>query len=465
MDETALQSSRIPSEADNFLIEHNGKRVLHPMADPKANEKDPPLIIESGDGVHIADISGKRYLDCTASLWNVNVGYNRAEVKQAIVDQLDTLAYYNTFASTSNPPSIELSVRLTDMMTPEGMTKVFFSSGGSDANETAYKLARHYWKLTGQPEKTKIISLLNGYHGTHFGGMSATGHNMWKRPYEPMIPGFYHVQNPDIYRNPWTDNPAELGRVCAEILDREISKLNPETVAAFVAEPVQGVGGIIVPPANYWPLVREVCDKHDVLLIADEVVTGFGRTGTMFGTRTFGVKPDLMVLAKGINSGYVPLGATAISERVAAGWDTDHPLAGIMHGYTYSGHPLACAAANANLQIVVDEDLPANAAKQGEYFLRGLEDLRDRHKAIGDVRGKGLMLCIDMVTDESTRAPFPPGHSYPKGIIDICHREGLMCRLQVHRIILSPPLVFEKEHVDEALRIFDIAFSEMGSKF
>ena len=463
MDETSIPGARAPNEFDNFIIEHNAKRVWHPMADPKANEENPPLIIAGGEGVHISDITGKQYLDCTASLWNVNIGYNRSEVKQAIIDQLDNLAYYNTFGSSTNAPSIELSVRLTDMMAPENMTKVFFSSGGSDANETAYKLARHYWKLTGQPEKTKFISLLNGYHGLHFGGMAATGHNLWKQPYEPMVPGFSHIQNPDLYRNPWSQDPVELGRICAEILDREIIKQGPHTVAAFIAEPVQGVGGVIVPPENYWPLVREVCDKHDVLIIADEVVTGFGRTGTMFGARTFGFKPDLMVLAKGINSGYVPLGATAISERVAKAWEQDHPLAGIMHGYTYSGHPLACAAANANLKIVEEEDLPANAAKQGEYFLAGLQDLQKRHKAIGDVRGKGLMLCIDMVDDEATRAPFPPGHPYPKGVIDICHREGLMARLQVHRIILSPPLIFQKEHIDEALRIFDLAFSEMGN--
>lgn len=464
MDETS-PSGRPVTDADNFIIEHNAKRQWHPMIDPKVAEAHPPLIVSGGDGVHITDHTGKRYLDCTAGLWNVNVGYNRPEVKQAIIDQLDNLAYYNTFGAATNAPSIELSVRLTDMMAEENIARVMFSSGGSDANETAYKIARHYWKLEGKPEKTKYISLKEGYHGLHFGGMSATGNTAWKRAYEPMVPGFSHIQNPDLYRNPWTQDPVELGEICADLLDREIQMQGPDTVAAFVGEPVQGVAGVIVPPENYWPLVRAVCDKHDVLLIADEIVTGFGRTGTMFGSRTFGFKPDLMCLAKGINSGYVPLGATAVSERVAKAWDKENPMAAIMHGYTYSGHPLACAAANANLRIVEEEDLPANSAKQGAYFLAGLEDLKSRHKAIGDVRGKGLMLCIDLVLDRETKQPFPVGHAYTTELGNVFRREGLMARVQGNKIILSPPLVIQQENIDDALRIFDLSFAEMGDTF
>ena len=257
------------------------------------------------------------------------------------------------------------------------MKRVIFSSGGSDAIETALKITRQYWKLEGMPQKTKVFSLKNAYHGVHMGGLSAGGNNIWRQAYEPLLPGFFQIESPYLYRNPWTHDPDELGAMCANMLDREIQHQGPDTIGAFIAEPVQGAGGMIVPPANFWPLVREVCDKHNVLLIADEVVTGFGRTGSMFGSRHWGVKPDIMCLAKGINSGYVPLGATLVNDRVEAAWSKDSPLSAIMHGYTYSGHPLACAAALANLSIVMDEDLPSNAADTGTYFLEKLSTLTE----------------------------------------------------------------------------------------
>jgi putrescine aminotransferase len=439
----------------NYIKAHNARHLWHPMTDPKANEADPPLIVESAEGVYVRDIDGRKLLDCTAALWNVNVGHNRPEIKAAIIAQLDRLAYYSSFGSTSNPPSIELSALLMEMTATEDMRRVVFSSGGSDANETAFKIARQYWKLEGLPERTKIVSLRLGYHGTHFGAMSATGTAAHRRAYEPLVPGFFHIEPPYIYRNPHTDDPERLGEICAADLDRTIQFLGPDTVAAFIAEPVQGAGGVIVPPANFWPLVRKVCDKHGVLLIADEVVTGFGRTGSLFGSRGWGVKPDIMSCAKGINSGYVPLGATIVNERIEAAWSRDHALAGIMHGYTYNGHALACAAAVANLRIVLDEDLATNAATVGAYFLDQLQGLKERHEIIGDARGKGLMLALELVSDRKTKRPFSPQDPVFKRMMKAAQDAGAMLRFQTGRVIISPPLTFTRAHVDEAVGILD----------
>ena len=443
------------------LEQLNARYVWHPMADPKFSEAEPPLIVARGQGMHVFDHTGRQYLDCTAGMWNVNVGYGHPEVKNAIVEQLDQLAYYGTFAGTSNPPSIALSQRLVDMLRPERMARVLFSSGGSDANETAIKLARQYWKLMGCAGKTKVFSMRNGYHGVHFGGMSAAGDAKWRRPYEPLLPGFVQVDSIDLYRNPYglTDHE-ELGRRVAEQLDREIRFQGPDTVAAFIAEPVQGAGGVYVPPAGFWPAIRRVCDDHQVLLIADEVVTGFGRTGDMFGCRGWGVAPDIMALAKGINSGYVPLGATVVNERVASAWSRQHELATITTGYTYSGHPLACAAALANLDIVERDDLPRNAALQGAYFLERLQELLE-YPLVGDVRGKGLMLAAELVLDKRTREPLGMFHPTSRKLLHAALAEGLLVRISGNKIFLSPPLVIERAHVDQAMDALHTAFRKV----
>ncbi len=447
------------SSDNNFIIENNARHIWHPMADPKVSEKNLPIIISKSDGVHIYDIDGKKYLDCAASLWNVNAGHNRPEIKQAIVDQLDKLAYYNTFGNATNPPSIALSTLMMEMLAPEDMSKVLFSSGGSDAVEGALKISRQYWKLRGQPEKTKFFSLKQAYHGVHFGGMSVSGGIPWRRAYEPLLPGCFQIDSPYLYRNTYTEDAEELGAICAANLAREIEHQGPGTVAAFIAEPVLGAGGMIVPPANFWPLIREVCDKYDVLLIADEVVTGFGRTGSMFGSRHWGVKPDIMCLAKGINSGYIPLGATAVNERVVEAWEKEDPLAPLMHGYTYSGHPLACAAAWANLNIVANEDLPGNAGTVGAYFLELLGELT-QFPTVGDVRGVGLMLAVEFVKDKATKEPFPPFDPYLMEIQKICRDEGAFIRIQANKLILSPPLIFTKANADQTIDTLRIALEK-----
>lgn len=437
----------------------------HPMADPKVAEQSTPLVFERAQGVYVFDTEGRRYLDSQGGLWCVNIGHGRKEVKEAIKSQLDKLPYYTTFGDTSNLPVIELAERLVRMLAPEDMQRVFFGSGGSDANETAMKLARQYWKLSGEAQRTKFISLKQGYHGVHFGGTSIGGQMHLRSMYEPVLPGCFQVDTPWLYRNPYTQDPEELGNICANLLEREILHHGPHTVAAFIAEPVQGAGGVIVPPANYWPLVREVCDKYGVLLIADEVVTGFGRSGSMFGCRGWAVKPDIMCLAKGINSGYIPLGATVVNERVRKAWDSDHPLAAILHGYTYSGHPVACAAANAALQIVEDENLPANAADVGSYCLAKLKNEFADYDFVGDIRGKGLMMAIDLVTDKSSREPFLPDDPFLALLQDLTRNEGLLIRNVGSNLIISPPLVLSRENVDELAGILEVVFGKAQQDF
>ena len=448
-----------------LVTQQSGIHHWHPMAEPKTAEQSAPLVFERAEGVYIIDTEGRRYLDSQGGLWCVNVGHGRKEVKQAINAQLDKLPYYTTFGDTSNLPVIELAERLMRMLAPEGMQRVFFSSGGSDANETALKLARQYWKLSGEAQRTKFISLKQGYHGVHFGGTSIGGQMYLRSMYEPVLPGCFQVDTPWLYRNPYTQDPGELGKICADLLEREIVHQGPHTVAAFIVEPVQGAGGVIVPPDNYWPLVREVCDRHGVLLIADEVVTGFGRTGSMFGCRGWGVKPDIMCLAKGINSGYVPLGATAVNERVRRAWDSDHPLSAILHGYTYSGHPVACAAANAALQIVEDEQLSENAARVGSYCLAKLQDEFADYDFVGDIRGKGLMMAIELVADKPTKESFMPDDPFLDLLQDLTRKEGLLIRNLGSTLIISPPLVFSKVHVDEMVGMLTGAFKRASPEF
>jgi len=432
----------------------------HPMLHPNEMKVRAPIRIVRGDGCHVFDDTGRKLVDGVAGLWCVNVGHNRPEMKKAISEQLDQLEYFQLFDGLSHPRAEELSNVLMDFLAPEGMRRVFYSSGGSDAVETALRLARQYWKVAGQPDRTKFISLKQGYHGTHFGGASVNGNTVFRRNYEPLLPGCYHVETPWLYRNPFTNDPEELAHICAEMLEREIIFQSPDTVAAFIAEPIQGAGGVIVPPASYWPLVRKICDKYGVLLIADEVVTGFGRSGEMFGSRLWGVKPDIMCLAKGITAGYFPLGATVVNDRIFQAFDANADFSGaIFHGYTYSGHPVGCAAALAALKIVKDENLPANAAKVGEYLLNGLKPLVNKYAAVGEVRGKGLMMALDLVTDKKTREPIDPMSGYANKVAEIARENGVMVRPVGTKIILSPPLVLKEEHADVIISALDAGFA------
>ena len=425
----------------------NARHLWHPMASPQSMQQTPPDIIVRGEGSWIWDVDGHRLVDGVAGLWSVNLGFGRKEIRDAIVAQLDELPYYNVFRGTTHPRAIELAERLVTLMRPDGVQAVFFSNGGSDAVEGALKLARQYWKIRGEVDRVKFVALRQGYHGVHFGGMSVNGNTKFRRPYEPLLPGCFHVDTPWLYRNPYTDDPVRLGAICAELLEREIAFQGPDTVAAFIAEPVQGAGGVIVPPPNYWPAIRRVCDRYGVLLIADEVVTGFGRTGHWFGTRLWGVKADLWCLAKGISSGYIPLGATAIGGLVAETFAaSSSPLATVTHGYTYSAHPVAAAAALASLDVLERDAVVSNSAVQGAYFNERLADIGRHSRLIGDVRGIGLMSCIELVSDKATRAP-ASGREAGQ-VAREAYKRGAMVRTSGPNIILSPALTIERGQID-----------------
>jgi putrescine---pyruvate transaminase len=442
------------------LKKDNARYLWHPMAHPLAMQKNKPDIIARGEGCWVWDVDGHKMLDGVGGLWSCNLGHSNRAVRDAIMAQLDELPFYNVFRGTTHPRAIELSSALADIMAPENVGAFAFSNGGSDAVEGALKIARQYHKLRGEKDRTKFISLRQGYHGVHFGGMSVNGNTNFRRAYEPLLPGCFHVDTPWLYHNPYTEDPVRLGEICAELLEREIVFQGPDTVAAFIAEPVQGAGGVIVPPANYWPLVRKVCDKYGVLLIADEVVTGFGRGGALFGTRLWGVNADIWCLAKGITTGYIPMGATAIGRKITEVFETDTTGGGaVAHGYTYSAHPVAAAAALATLQQVQALNVVENAATVGAYMQQRLSVLAEKYAIVGNVRGIGLMTGIEMVSDKTNRVPMGRANDEPARVAKAAYKAGLMVRVSGPNLILSPPLVISREEVDFMADVLEQSFA------
>lgn len=437
------------------------KKFWHPMSSSAPANRSKTLIIARGDGNYITDIEGHRMLDGVGGLWNVNVGHNRPSVKAAIAAQLDELAYYQTFDGIAHPRVFDLAERLTSMFAQENMARVLFSSGGSDAVETALKMARQYWIASGEPGRTRFLSLRNGYHGVHMGGTSVGGNGVYHYNHGPLLAGCHLLDTPWLYRNPWDcRDPDELTAHCIRQLEDQIALLGPQTIAALIAEPVQGAGGVIVPPTHYWKRLREVCDRHGILLIADEVVTGFGRTGCMLGSRGWGVAPDVLCLAKGITAGYIPMGATVFNQRIVDAIENAPGFSSvIMHGYTYSGHPTACAAALAVLDIVEAEDLPGNAGKVGAQLLEQLQPLTERYAVVGEVRGKGLMIAVDLVADKVTREPLDPANGLASRIAEQARLAGVLMRPIGNKIVMSPPLTLT---ADEATLMVDALDSALA---
>ena len=440
---------------DNFLRENNARHLWHPMAHPCDMQENPPKIITGAEGVKITDLDGNRVIDGVAGLWCVNLGYSNDAVKEAIARQLTDLPYYSGFGGCTNPMAIEASYAVRDFFAADGMARVFFTSGGSDSVETCLRLARQYHRLRGQPTRTKYLSLKRGYHGTHLGGASVNGNNRFRVGYEPLLPGCFQLPAPYLYRNPFDEtDPARLAQLIVQMAEDEILFQGPETIAAFIMEPILGAGGVIVPPASFMPAMRTLCDKHGILMIADEVITGFGRTGHWSGSRHWGVKPDMMSTAKGISSAYFPVGAALMSDKVAEVFETAGADGAIFHGYTYSAHPVGAAAVVACLKETLRLDTAANAGPRGDQLFAGLQRLQDRHAIIGDVRGgHGLMAGIELVSDRTAKTPLDAAAI--KRIHEATYQAGAMVRIALNNIVMSPPLVITEAEVDALLSALD----------
>ncbi|GAA6194472.1 aminotransferase class III-fold pyridoxal phosphate-dependent enzyme [Phaeobacter sp. NW0010-22] len=440
----------------NFLKENNARHFWHPMAHPKDSQDNPPTILTGGEGVSIIDVDGHKALDAVGGLWNVNLGYSCEPVKQAIADQLSALPYYSTFRGTSNDKAIELSYELADFFAPDGLTRAFFTSGGSDSVEIALKMARQYHRVRGDAGRTKFLSLKQGYHGTHFGGASVNGNAKFRNTYEPMLPGCFHIPSPYTYRNPFDEtDPARLAQLCVRALEAEIAFQGANTIAAFIMEPVLGAGGVIPPHASFMPMVAEVCKKNGILLISDEVITAFGRTGTESGARHWGVQPDIMTTAKAITNGYFPFGAAMIAGHVAEVFEGDTTgIASIDQGYTYSGHPVGAAAALAALSEIRRLKVHENAAVRGAELFAGIKALKEKYDVVGDVRGgEGLMCALELVSDRDTKAPV--GKAVPVTLQKAAYEDGVMVRVSGNNVILSPPLVITADDVTKILSALD----------
>jgi hypothetical protein len=446
----------------NFLKANNARSLWHPMTAPADSLKAPPIILTDAEGCTIRDIDGHRVVDAVGGLWNVNLGYSCGPVKAAIVAQLDRLPYYSIFRGTSNDVVIELSEMLREFFAPDGLTRAFYTSGGGDSVETALRLARQYHKIRGEAGRVKYLSLKKGYHGTHFGGASVNGNANFRNAYEPLLPGCFHIPAPYTYRNPFNEtDPAKLSALCLAALEDEIAFQGPNTIAAFIMEPVLGAGGVIPPHATFMPGVAAICRKHGILLIADEVITAFGRTGAWTGSRLWGVRPDFACTAKAITNGYFPFGAVMIAEDVAQVFERDDSgRAVIGHGYTYSGHPVGAAAAIACLGETLRLQVKDNAAARGVQIFAGLQALAAKHGAIGDVRGgHGLMCAVELVADRTTKAA--PDKADTGKVQAAAYKAGAMIRVSGPNIILSPPLVISEAEIATILSALDAGLSAL----
>ena len=445
----------------NFLKANNAKHMWHPMAHPADSMANPPAIITGASGTRITDVDGHEVLDAVGGLWNVNLGFSCEPVKKAITSQLDRLPYYSTFRGTTNDAVIELSYRLREFFEADGVTRAFFTSGGSDSVEIALRLARQYHKVRGEAGRTKYLSLKKGYHGTHTGGASVNGNANFRTAYEPLMPGCFHIPAPYTFRNPFNESdPAKLAQMCLAAMEDEIAFQGAGTIAAMIMEPVLGAGGVIVPHESFMPGVRDICTRHGILLIADEVITGFGRTGDWSGSRHWGVQPDLMATAKAITNGYFPFGAVMIADHVVETFEnSDSGLAAVFSGYTYSGHPVGAAAAIACLEETERLNVKDNAAERGTQLFEGLRDLMGKHEIIGDVRGgHGLMTALELVGDRDTKTPLAKDRV--EAIHQAIYRAGVMVRISGHNMMMSPPLIITHQDVADIIAAIDHGLSE-----
>lgn len=441
----------------------DARHHLHPFTHHADLAAKGARVITRGQGVYLWDSEGRRLLDGMAGLWCVQVGYGRAELAEAAARTMRELSYYNAFFQTTTPQVAELAHKLATIA-PQGLERVLFCNSGSEANDSAIKLIRYYWNLMGRPEKKTIIARAYSYHGVTLATASLSGLPNMHPQFDLPLPGFVHVRAPHWFAEGGEMEAEEFGRLAARALEEKILEIGPDRVAAFFAEPIQGAGGLIIPPASYWPEIQRICARYDVLLAVDEVICGFGRTGHWFGSDLYGLSPDLMTLAKGLSSGYQPIAAVLLGPRMGAAIAAAPEE--MAHGFTYSGHPVACAVALENIAILERENLIARAqAETGPYLQARLRALSD-HPLVGEVRGIGMLAAIEIVADKATRRPFPPERKVGLICRDHCFREGLIMRAIRDTMVLSPPLVITPTEIDEAVRLarrcLDLTARDLG---
>ena len=440
------------------LEKHSGSNLqeldkdhhLHPFTDHKDLHEKKSRIITRADGVYIYDADGRKILDGMSGLWCVNAGYGRDELVDAAAAQMRELPYYNNFFQCAHPPAIELATLLKEVSPPQ-FNRVFFAGSGSESNDTIVRLVRRYWDLLGQPERHTIISRENAYHGSTVAAASLGGMKPMHQQGGLPIPGIVHIDQPYWFGSDRSLSPDEFGLLAARSLENKINELGADKVAAFIAEPVQGAGGVIIPPDSYWPEVQRICDEYGILLISDEVITGFGRLGEWFGADYFGIKPDLMPFAKGVTSGYLPLGGVMISDRIA---DVLIDKGGeFYHGYTYSGHPAACAVAIANVRILQRENLVERIKNDiGPYLQERWQKLED-HPLVGESRMVGLMGALELVRSKETLQRFDEKQGVGTICRDFLVDNGLVMRAVGDTIVAAPPFVLTHEEADEMIEI------------
>ncbi|EQM70406.1 aspartate aminotransferase family protein [Pseudomonas solani] len=417
---------------------------LPPFTDYQALNAKGARIITKADGVYIWDSEGNKILDAMAGLWCVNVGYGREELVQAATRQMRELPFYNLFFQTAHPPVIELAKAISELA-PEGMNHVFFTGSGSEANDTVLRMVRHYWATKGQPKKKVVIGRWNGYHGSTVAGVSLGGMKALHEQGDLPIPGITHIAQPYWFGEGGDMAPEEFGVWAAEQLEKKILEVGEENVAAFIAEPIQGAGGVIVPPETYWPKIREILARYDILFIADEVICGFGRTGEWFGSQYYGNAPDLMPIAKGLTSGYIPMGGVIVRDEVV---EVLNQGGEFYHGFTYSGHPVAAAVALENIRILREEKIVEKVkAETAPYLQQRWQELAD-HPLVGEARGVGMVGALELVKNKKTRERFTD-LGVGMQCREHCFRNGLIMRAVGDTMIVSPPLVISKDEIDE----------------
>nr|WP_167359738.1 aspartate aminotransferase family protein [Pseudomonas flavescens] len=418
---------------------------LAPFSDFKQLAEKGPRIITRAEGVHLWDSEGHKILDGMAGLWCIAIGYGREELVEAASKQMRELPFYNTFFQTAHPPVLELAKALSEV-TPAGMNHVFFTGSGSEGNDTMLRMVRHYWALKGKAGKKVVIARENGYHGSTVAGASLGGMKGMHEQGDLPIPGIVHIAQPYWFGEGGDMTPEAFGIWAAEELEKKILEVGEDNVAAFIAEPIQGAGGVIIPPDSYWPKVREILAKYEILFVADEVICGFGRTGEWFGSDYYGNSPDMMTIAKGLTSGYVPMGGLVVRDEIV---EVLNEGGDFNHGFTYSGHPVAAAVALENIRILREEKIVERVREEtAPYLQKRLRELAD-HPLVGEVRGVGMLGAIELVKDKQTRERYPSDKAVGMICRGHCFENGLIMRAVGDTMIISPPLVISKPEIDE----------------